>query len=65
MQKIPDNMSEGDRGIARRWGLATASFYGSILAGMVVYAALHPNPELNIASADIKAPISAMKMAHH
>jgi hypothetical protein len=65
MQKIPDQSSEGDRRLIRRWGIASIGFYGSILAGMILYAALHPNPNVNVASAIIKAPISAMKVAHH
>jgi hypothetical protein len=65
MQKIPDQSNESDRRLIRHWGLASVGFYGSILAGMILYAALHPNPDVNIASADIKAPISAMKVARH
>ena len=65
MQKVPDHSNEGDRRLIRRWRLATAGFYGSILAGMILYAALHQNPDVNLALADVKAPISAMKMASH
>jgi hypothetical protein len=46
-------------------GIASVGFYGSILAGMILYAALHPNPEVNYASADLAPHVSAMKMAHH
>jgi hypothetical protein len=65
MQKIPDQSSEGDRRLIRRWGIAAVSFYGSILAGMILYAALHPNPEVNYASADLAPHVSVMKIAHH
>ena len=65
MQKIPGQSNEGDRRLIRRWGLASVGFYRPILAGMILYAALHPNPNVDIASADIRAPISAMKVAHH
>ena len=65
MQKIPDHSNDGDRRLIRRWRLATVGFYGSILAGMVGYAALHQNPDVNIALADAKVPISAMRVAHH
>jgi hypothetical protein len=65
MQKIPDQSSDGDRRLIRRWGIASVGFYGSILAGMILYAALHPNPEVNYASADLAPHVSAMKMAHH
>lgn len=62
MQKIPDQSSEEDRRLIRRWGLASVGFYGSILAGMILYAALHQNSDVNYASAEIAA--SATKMAH-
>ena len=41
--------------VVRKWRLATLGFYGSILAGLVVYTALHWNPEVNYASADSAA----------
>ena len=65
MQKVPDHSNDGDRRLIRRWRLATVGFYGSILAGMTLYAALHQNPDVNIALADAKAPISTMKVAGH
>jgi hypothetical protein len=65
MQKIPDQSSEGDRRLIRRWGLASVGFYGSILAGMILYAAFHLNFVVNYASADMAPRVSAMKMAHH
>lgn len=51
MQKFLDQLNEDDRRIVRKWRLATLGFYGSILAGLVLYAALHLNPEVNYASA--------------
>lgn len=46
---------ENDRRTVRKWRLATLGFYGSILAGLIVYAALHWNPQVNYASADSAA----------
>ncbi|MGY4505510.1 hypothetical protein ACVWYH_009467 [Bradyrhizobium sp. GM24.11] len=55
MQKFLDQSNEDDRRIVRKWRLATLGFYGSILAGLVVYTVLHWNPEVNYASADSAA----------
>lgn len=55
MQKFFDQSNEDDRRIVRKWRLATLGFYGSILAGLVVYTVLHWNPEVNYASADSAA----------
>lgn len=55
MQKFQHQLNETDRRVARNWRLAAVGFYGSILAGMLVYAALHGNPELNYASAESAA----------
>lgn len=55
MQKFLDQSNEDDRRIVRKWRLATLGFYGSILAGLVVYTVLHWNPEVNYASADFAA----------
>lgn len=55
MQKFLDQSNEDDRRIVRKWRLATLGFYGSILAGLVVYTVLHWNPEVNFASADSAA----------
>jgi hypothetical protein len=55
MQKFLHQLNESDRRIVRKWRLATLALYGSILAGMVVYAALHWNPEVNYASVDSNA----------
>ena len=55
MQKFLYQLNETDRRIVRRWRWVTLGFYGSLLAGMVVYTALHWNPEVNYASADSAA----------
>ncbi|MBR0776006.1 hypothetical protein JQ625_14305 [Bradyrhizobium diazoefficiens] len=55
MQKFLYQLNEGDRRIVRTWRLAALGFYGSILAGMVLYGALHWNPEVNYAAVDAKA----------
>ena len=55
MQNFNDQFDENDRRIVRKWRLATLGFYGSILAGLVVYAALHANSEVNYASVDAAA----------
>ncbi|MDH6258842.1 hypothetical protein [Bradyrhizobium sp. BR13661] len=55
MQNFNDQFDENDRRIVRKWRLATLGFYGSVLAGLVVYAALHWNPEVNYASVDSAA----------
>jgi hypothetical protein len=52
MQKFTDQLNETDRKIVRTWRLATFGFYGSILAGMALYAAMHWNAEVNYASVD-------------
>lgn len=55
MQKFVDRLNENDRRIVRKWRLATLGFYGSILAGMVLYVALHGNPDVNHASVDSRS----------
>lgn len=60
MQKFFYQLNENDRRIVRKWRLATLGFYGSILAGMVLYVALHLNADVNYASVD---PIAHEKVA--
>jgi hypothetical protein len=55
VQKFLYRLNEGDCRIVRRWRLATLGFYGSILAGMVLYAMLHWNAEVDYASVDAAA----------
>ena len=63
MQKYPDNLSEGDRRVARKWGIFSVGFYGSILAGLILYAALNPNPDVNYASAEPASHVATTKAA--
>ena len=65
MQKVPDHPNEGDRRLIRRWRLATVGFYGSILAGMILYAAFNQYPDANYASAELAPRVSAAMVAHH
>ncbi|MEK9280192.1 MULTISPECIES: hypothetical protein [unclassified Bradyrhizobium] len=65
MQKFLYQLNESDRRIARKWRLATLGFYGSILAGMVLYMALHWNPEVNYASADSTAHVKIVSPSRH
>jgi hypothetical protein len=60
VQKFFHQLNENDRRIVRKWRLATLGFYGSILAGMALYAAIHWNVEANYASVD---PIAHEKVA--
>lgn len=55
MQKFLCQLNESDRRVVRKWRLATLGFYGSILAGMALYVALHWNAEVNYASVDSTA----------
>jgi hypothetical protein len=55
MQKVLDQLNENDRPIVRKCRLAAFAFYGSILAGMVLYVVLHWNPEVHYASVDSAA----------
>jgi hypothetical protein len=59
MQKYPDNLSEDDRRIARRWTLASVGFYGSILAGFILYAAFHQSQVPNLATGDPASKVLA------
>ena len=52
MQKFLYQWNESDRRIVRKWRLAAFGFYGSLLAGMALYVALHWNAEANYASVD-------------
>jgi hypothetical protein len=51
MQKVSYRFNDEDRRVARRWRLASVGFYGSILGGLILYAALNQSPDLNLASA--------------
>jgi hypothetical protein len=41
MQSYPRNLSEADRRVARKWRLASVAFYGSFLAGFIMYVAIN------------------------
>jgi hypothetical protein len=60
MQRYPDNLSESDRRIARKWTLASFGVYGTLLAGFILYAAFHPAPSIRLAS-DAASKTSAAK----
>jgi len=55
MQNFLEQFDEGDRRVVRKWRLATLCFYGSILAGVALYAALHWTPEVSYAAVDSAA----------
>jgi len=44
MQRYPRDLSETDRRIARKWRLASVAFYGSFLAGFILYVAFSQGP---------------------
>jgi hypothetical protein len=55
MQKFFQQLNEDDRRTVRKWRIATFGFYGSILAGMALFVALHWNADVNYASVDSRA----------
>ena len=63
MQKYFYQLNERDRRISRKWWLASVGFYGSILAGLILYAVFHENPEVNYASADPAIQTSDVSVA--
>jgi hypothetical protein len=63
MQRYPDNLSEADRRVARRWTLGSVGIYGSILAAMILYAALSPHPTVDLASGEPAAKFSVANAA--
>ena len=63
MQKCSNNLSEGDRRLARKWGIFSVGFYGSILGGLILYAALNQNPDVNYASAEPASHVATNKAA--
>lgn len=52
MQKFFHPLNETDRRVVRKWRIVTLGFYGSLLAGMALYVAMHWNAEVNYASVD-------------
>jgi hypothetical protein len=65
MQKFICELNEADRRIVRKWRLATICFYGSIVAGLVVYIALHPNAEVDYAAAESAAHAKLVNASRH
>ncbi|MCK1708296.1 MULTISPECIES: hypothetical protein [unclassified Bradyrhizobium] len=65
MQRFFYQLNESNRRIVRKWRLATLGFYGSILAGMLLYVALHLNPEVNYVSADSPAHAKVVNSQKH
>jgi hypothetical protein len=58
MQRYPNNLSESDRRIVRKWTLASFGVYGSLLAGFILYAAFNQAPPVQLASTAVsKAPV--------
>jgi hypothetical protein len=43
MQRYPDDLSESERRIARRWTLGSVGLYGSLLAALALYAVFSPS----------------------
>ncbi|MGY4624818.1 hypothetical protein [Bradyrhizobium sp. USDA 4486] len=52
MQKFFHSLNETDRRVVRRWRIVTLGFYGSLVAGMGLFVAMHWNAEVNYASVD-------------
>ena len=61
MQKFLYQLKEDDKRIVRKWRLVTIGFYGSILAGLIVYAALQQNQETNLAASGTGAQASLLR----
>jgi len=64
MQKLSCQFNDEDRRIVRRWRLASVGFYGSILAGLILYAALNQSPDVNYASAQSAVSASRDNLRH-
>jgi hypothetical protein len=63
MQRYPDNLSEADRRVARRWTLGSVGVYGSILAALILYGALSQRSTDNVASNEPAAKFSVANAA--
>ena len=64
MQKSSPDLSDEDRRVTRRWRLASLGFYGSILAGMMLYGVLSQNRDVNLASAQSAPAGSPIDIRH-
>jgi hypothetical protein len=58
MQKYSDNLDQEERRIARRWTLGALGIYGPILAALILYAAFHQSPDVNLASGESDSTFS-------
>jgi hypothetical protein len=63
MQRYPDDLTESERRIARRWTLGSVGLYGSLLAALALYAALGPGHPDNTASTDPAAKFAVASAA--
>ena len=59
MQKFIEELDHGDRRVANNWTIVAFSLYGSILAGLVLYAAVEQNRDTGPAEANTQASASA------
>ena len=64
MQKHFHELSDADRSLARRVGLASFAVYGSILAGFILFTAAGGHRDVNLVSAEIAAQTPAKSTAH-
>jgi hypothetical protein len=65
VQKLSYKFNDRDRRVVRRWRLASVGFYGSLLAGLILYAALNQSSDLNYASAQNAASASRDAPRNH
>jgi hypothetical protein len=59
MQKFIEELDSGDRRVANNWTIVSFSLYGSILAGMILYAAVDHNGGPGSATVDVSKPALA------
>ena len=60
MQKYIEELESGDRRVTNNWTMVSFSLYGSILAGLMLYAAVEQNRDT---AADAPAPSSTIAQA--
>lgn len=59
MQKYIEELESGDRRVANNWTIVSFSLYGSILAGLLLYAAVEQNRDTGLLAADAQATATA------